>query len=445
MNVVDQSVALSPGQKRALDSCIDAARNGGRFLFLTGAAGTGKSTVLAELRKAIRCVVLAPTGLAAINVGGMTVHRFFKFGIGCMTVDKAGAVRDRRQLLRNVQAIVIDEISMVRADLLDAVSWSLQKTLGNREPFGGLTVIAVGDMWQLEPVVTERERPFVEERYASPFWFDAGVFTGGRNLFGKDDGRVEIETVELAEVFRQRDPEFLDALNAIRIGSASGLAYFNDRGGRAPEGCPSIVYTNRKAEAVNGGRLHALPSDIRTFDAEIEGDWKPNEYPAPESLSLAVGARVMCTRNTVIGDGEYVANGALGYLRAFLQGQPVVQFDDGRVSSFPPAVWEQIGVQYDPKEDKLVETVVGRFSQSPLKLAWAITAHKSQGQTLAQASLEMETQSRTHGQLYVALSRVRAVDGLYIRRRLTPADLVVSPRVREFCGLGLDSAAFAAA
>jgi len=445
VNVVDQAVPLSPGQTMALETCVLAAKDGGRFVFLTGAAGTGKSTVLAELRKRLRCVVLAPTGLAAINVGGMTIHRFFKLPIGCMTSGKAGAARDRRELLQHTDAVVIDEISMVRADLLDAVNWSLQKTLGNSLPFGGLTMIVVGDMWQLEPVVTERERPFIDERYTSPFWFDAGIFTGGKNLFGKDSAQVEIETVELQEVFRQRDPAFLDALNAVRIGSADGLAYFNQHGAKfAPVDCPSIVYTNKKAAAINDGRLRVLPADARDFDAVIEGDWKPSEYPAPDVLALAVGARVMATKNTIIDAGNFVANGTLGHIRAFLRGLPVVEFDDGRVSVMQRAEWDQIGTEYDPKEDKLVETVVGKFAQVPLKLAWAITAHKSQGQTLAQASLEMETQSRTHGQLYVALSRVRSVEGLYLRRRLTASDLVVSPRVREFCGLGADTAAFAA-
>ena len=210
---------LSPSQSFALERLQSAAGSDqGQFLFVTGKAGTGKSTVLRKLRETVNCITVAPTGLAAINVGGETIHRFFGLSIGPMTKSRVRMMNDPR-IIEHAQLIVIDEISMVRADTLDAINWVCQKTMDNTLPFGGKTIVAFGDMWQLEPVVTTEDETFIRDRYASPFWFDAHVFGHKGGLF--EDTTVEIETLELTDVFRQiGNPEFIDALNAIRSGDS---------------------------------------------------------------------------------------------------------------------------------------------------------------------------------------------------------------------------------
>jgi ATP-dependent DNA helicase PIF1 len=435
-------LVLSPSQESALVSCVAAAKEGGRFVFLTGEAGTGKSTVLRELRKRARCVVCAPTGIAAVNVGGETIHRMFGLGIGPKTKKECRAAnREKAVVLRHCDAIVIDEVSMVRADLLDAISWTLQKTLHNDLPFGGKTVIGIGDMLQLEPVVGEEEQDFMERRYASHFWMDARVFafSGQPTIDGETLAQIQIERLELTEIFRQSDPDYIENLNKIRIGDPSGIEYFNSRVGADPGDLDlvSIVHTNAKAKAINASRLSLIRSEPTIYRALVTGEFDAEkEGPAPSLLELKVGAQVMFTRNIVDDFGGMVANGTVGKVVELGPSAPVVEVagTHERVLA-SPVTWGKNRYGFDLKTEELTQVEVGSFTQVPLKLAWAITVHKSQGQTLEAAVLEMEGQAFAHGQMYVALSRVKSPEGLFLRRRITHKDACVHPRVREFEGL----------
>lgn len=457
-----QRKVLSPSQTKAVLECLNAEP--GKVLFVTGEAGTGKSTVLAEVRDKMSCLVCAPTGLAAINVRGMSCHSTFRLPIGTITGRaKVNALNpDKRRMLESIKAVVIDEISMVRADMLDGINWVMQKTLMNDLPFGGKPLIVIGDMFQLEPVVTEEERGWMDYNYRSPFWFDAQVFKSSKQegLFGDTPPPAEIRVVKLTEVFRQKDEEFIKALNAVRVGDPSGLELLNKRV-MMPPVKPSpvaLTYTNRHADTVNQSRLVSLKSDAIDFTADVDGEFKASEYPCAQVLSLKVGAQVMITRNLMSNDfsndfalvsrpddleinDQMVANGSVGTLVSLYRGDlPVVELNDGRVILLYRALWEKIRYVFNLEENKLQESIAGTFTQFPMKLAWAVTTHKSQGQTMDAATLTLEGRTFAHGQLYVALSRVRSMDGLYLQRRITPSDLMVNPRVIEFMGEGVPAA-----
>lgn len=434
---------LSAEQQAAVDACL---RHESGVLFVTGKAGAGKSTVLREVRNRRRCLVVAPTGLAAINVGGATIHRTFGLAIGPQSRSKLKTSSRSRDAIRAAEAIVIDEVSMVRADAMDAISWACERATGRKEPFGGKPVIAIGDMWQLEPVVGGDEQEVIEARYRSPFWFDSHILGGDRkaaNLFSSDAALdpVQVQTVELQEVHRQSDLEFVGALNAIREGSVAGLDVINRCTEHVPTGpAPvSICYTNAAALRINAAQLERTGYDAVEYCGSIEGDFKSEDLPVPETLRLSIGARVMNLRN-VETDAGYVANGSTGTVVGFSRGLPVVELDGGGVYVAERHLWERKGYVYDPAQDEIAESVIGTYSQIPLKLSWAITAHKSQGQTLDSATLALESRSRTHGQLYVALSRVRSPQGLYLSRRLSALDIVIAPRVAEFMGKPLPGA-----
>jgi hypothetical protein len=457
-------IVFSESQERAIN-LIREARGSNRVLFVTGKAGTGKSTVLNWVRDHFRVVVMAPTGLAAVNVGGVTIHRFFKFKPGPLTL-KQDALGDKEAaVLRAAEAIIVDEVSMVRADVLDAMNRKLQKTLGTKLPFGGKLLVLVGDMWQLEPVVSEgEEQKFIQRRYKSPFWFDALVLTDPKSrkqdsLFDDEEepGALQVETVELVDVFRQKDEAMVEALNKVRVGDFDGLSFFNTRvGASLPPGEPPVAITfgNRKAKAINETRLGSLPGAERKYKAVVEGEMKDSELPADLELSIKVGAQVMFIRNglygpsrTIIGANgepmeipdldscEYVSNGEVGKVLAVDGEYPLVELRDGRVVLATPTTWEKIEYGFNVETDEITETVIARFVQIPLRLAWAITTHKAQGQTLETAVIEAEIPAFAHGQLYVALSRVKSPEGLILRRRLAREDLFVNKRVREFLGV----------
>jgi ATP-dependent DNA helicase PIF1 len=474
-SIIDEinEIALSRCQTDALDAARETIVQSGLghkvpVLFITGNAGTGKSTILRELRREFRrLVVCAPTGLAAINVGGETIHSMFKLNIGPQS---KGSVRrsTKEDVLRRADAIVIDEISMVRADLLDAVNWCLQKTLDDDRPFAGKAVIFFGDLMQLEPVTGDDWRT-IEKEYGSPFFFDAKVFSTTAMqaaLMGEEGGVAELRTINLTEVFRQQgQPGFLDALNLIRAGDPAGLPFVNARVMAAPDDIPVppvLVFTNKRADAINREHLMKLDGEEKQYTAVVEGEG-PGEKDVPVSmlLTLRVGARVMVCRNLRPSEdndymyrgeseeakkaskcrilegavGGIVANGAVGTVTGYDKEGPVVELDDGRIIVAPQAKWEKNGYARDLEKDDIITVVRGSFAQIPLKLAWAITVHKSQGQTLESATLELESSAKAHGQTYVALSRVKSFERLYLRRRLDAADIIVKPRVRQFLGI----------
>lgn len=435
--------SFSDDQQAAADRIL--AAKDGEFLFLTGNAGAGKSTIIKWLQANKRCIVVAPTGLAALNVGGMTIHRFFNFRMGPLTRKDAPALSETYELIvRASDYIVIDEVSMVRADIMDAISASLQKTFQNDLPFGGRTVIGVGDMWQLEPVTPTQPgkdggpsvADWIKGRYDSPFWFDAHVFRGEKGKLIDADKLASVVRLDLTHIHRQKDPEFILALNHIRVGDPAGLPFLNKRSGLKPEGdVIHLTLTNLRADTTNSERLDALEGDAQTYEAIMDGEWSDGDLkdvPSPKSLVLKVGARVMFTKNVT---EHGVVNGDTGTVVGLLLGGPAVEIDGGRGTVvLERSDWKRTKYGFDLEKDTVVEVSDGEFRQFPLKLAWAVTTHKSQGQTLDAAMLELETRSFAHGQLYVALSRVRSVEGLYLRRPLTPRDIAIAPRIKEFFG-----------
>ncbi len=389
----------------------------GRSVFLTGKAGTGKTTFLKYISQSTmkRFVILAPTGVAAINAGGSTIHSFFQLPL-CpylpdvpelvteyQTPEKYRSLRKERQkLIRTLDLLIIDEISMVRADLLDAVDATLRRYRHNDLPFGGVQLLMIGDAQQLSPVVKEHERPFMEKVYPSPYFF-----------YSKALQKLSYVTVELQKVYRQKDAEFLELLNAVRENRVTQnvLNSLNSRLHAYEDDGQTIRLTthNSQSDSVNMSKLDELPGEMRMFEADVEGDFPENIYPADEVLMLKEGAQVMFIRNDP--EGEYY-NGKLGKVISIKpNGTVEVEPADGDLPVWvSPVEWENI--QYVLNEDgEIVPSVVGRFRQLPLRVAWAITIHKSQGLTFDRVIIDASA-AFAFGQVYVALSRCRSLEGI---------------------------------
>ena len=405
-------------------------------MFITGKAGTGKSTLLQLFRRTTRknVVVLAPTGVAALNVQGQTIHSFFGFPPRILTASEARRRVTRKDLLRmyrNIEVLVIDEISMVRADILDAIDVFLRLNRENFRPFGGLQVVIFGDLFQLPPVVTKDpvERAFFTDNYRSPYFFDARIFR---------DPDFQIEMLELRKVYRQESRHFLRLLQAVRVNAMDDddLEDLNER--YQPQFQHTSEYItlcarNATADHINQRELNALEGPFYAFEARIEGQFDPGLYPVEPLLRLCKGARVMFVRN----DNEYgeFVNGTIGtvtYLDE--EGRIEVETADGgkkRKIDVPRIEWEI--VRYRAGSQEGVETeVIGSFYHYPLKLAWAITIHKSQGKTFDKVLIDLGGGAFVHGQLYVALSRCRTLEGIVLRHRVRPQDLITDERILDF-------------
>ncbi|MBS1715021.1 MAG: AAA family ATPase [Armatimonadetes bacterium] len=398
----------------------------GRFVFVTGRAGTGKSTLLRRFveETSLHTVVLAPTGLAAVQIGGQTLHSFFALPLGpltsdpeCVTVFRRG--HPKRRLIEKMQCLVIDEVSMVRADVLEAVDFSLRANSDRFDlPFGGKTIVAFGDIRQLEPVVTRGgDEAMIADRFESPFFFDAPCL--------RESG---IDVWQLETVYRQQDPEFLWALEQVRTGATSELSYFNDRVGAGLDhpNTVTLTATNAKADAINRSRLAALPGAARTFRAEATGTFE-RDFPTDPLLQLKPGAQVMFVKN-----GREWANGTLGSVAALGEGTVTVRLHDGSMVEAEAENWEKTRYTWNADSQRVGKEVVGTYTQIPLRLAWAVTVHKCQGLTLDSAVVDLDTRAFAHGQVYVALSRCRTIEGLSLTRAVLPEDIVLHPRVAEF-------------
>lgn len=446
--VAGQGVTLSAEQEaavaRVMELSQECRRDGkGRVVYISGNAGAGKSTVLNTIRKRAEVIVTAPTGLAALNVGGATVHRFFGIRGNQIIKSKCRPLFDRREAIQRADMIAIDEISMVRADLLDGINWTLQKTFATDEPFAGKLIVGIGDMLQLEPVVREQDEEWLNARYKSRFWFDANVLRGRNTLprekLVEEPDALVPERFELTQIFRQTGhDDFVQALNQLRIGDPAGLEFINRRRQAVPgdRELPVVVtFTRGCAERINTRRLEALDCEAHTYVAEIEGEFAEDEYPTSKELSLKAFAQVMVCKNIEDQDGELIANGSVGLVVGFASGWPVVELTDGRIVVIEQDTWEAGDYATDMATGSLVRSVAGTFTQVPLKLAWAATVHKMQGQTLESMILELEMDAFAHGQIYVGISRVKDPSGLYLRRRITEGDLKIHPRIREWCGI----------
>ena len=414
---------------------IDSTRE---HVFVTGRAGTGKSTLLQEfVRRTQKSLVIgAPTGVAALAVGGQTIHSLFRLPIGLVTphTKMYPLSDDARTLLRKIDTLVIDEVSMVRCDLLDAIDRRLRSVRGRRtDPFGGVQVVMFGDPYQLPPVLKEGvEKQYLVDNYPSPWFFDAKVWH-------EADPRV----VELSDVMRQSEDEFRDILDRMRMGNmtADDGAMLNEIGARRPlpEGVITLAATNHTANTINARELAALPGKVKVAKANIDGEFG-GVLPAEDELELKPGARVMFLRNDSLMDGGRWVNGTLGTV-VKVDGVVHVATDDfpGETVEVKPVVWEKIQYTYDPDKNVVDADVQATFEQFPLRLAWAVTIHKSQGQTLDSAILDFGRGAFADGQAYVAFSRIRSLDGVYLSRQIKPSDIQVNQRVVSFMRTAKDN------
>lgn len=401
-------------------AAVEYVRSGAGHLFITGRAGSGKSTLLRALRELVAepMIVVAPTGLAAVNVGGQTIHSFF--GLPPRLIRGDDIKRSRNGgVMRKLQLLVIDEVSMVRSDLMWAIDQSLRLNRGRpREPFGGLRLIMFGDLNQLPPIVQEGEvASHLDANFGGPFFFGVPALREGAGT----------RLIELTRVFRQSDPALIEVLNRIRDGDATGsdLVGLNERVSpirTLGEGDPYVILTptNAAANRINAAFLSALPGTERAFAAEVSGDFHPGAQPTEQTLILKHGAKVILLRNDA--DRRWV-NGTIGRVSRLEESSVYVEID-GREHEIEPVSWETRRYAFDTSAQKVVETVAGTFKQLPLRLAWALTIHKSQGLTLDRVYIDLGRGTFAHGQAYVALSRCRTLAGLSLARPLRPADII---------------------
>ncbi len=402
------------------EAALAFLRNDKGHLFVTGRAGTGKSTLLRAICEMVaeEMVILAPTGLAAVNVGGQTIHSFFGFPPRLIGPDDIRRSRNGG-VMRKLRLLVIDEVSMVRSDMMWAIDQSLRVNRGRpREPFGGVRLVMFGDLHQLPPVVQENEvAQHLESQYGGPFFFSVSALRDGLGTY----------LLELSQVFRQRDESLLHVLNAIRDGegTAEDLALLNGRVSpirTLSEGEHFVILTptNAAAHRINMAYLSALPGASREYTATVAGDFNQAAQPTDTTLVLKPGAKVILQRND--SDRRWV-NGTIARVTRLEESSIYVEIN-GREYEIEPVSWESRRYAYDTTAQKIVETVAGTFKQLPVRLAWALTIHKSQGLTLDKVYIDLGRGTFAHGQAYVALSRCRTLDGLTLARPLRPNDIL---------------------
>jgi ATP-dependent DNA helicase PIF1 len=440
-----QPVVLSEEQQRLFEY-IESTENN---VFVTGRAGTGKSTLLTHLIENTekKVAVCAPTGVAALNVGGATIHSLFGFPIGILGTQeiRRHLSRRTREVLAAIDMLVIDEVSMVNADLMDGIDTALGIAKGRTKlPFGGTQVVMFGDPYQLAPVPGDNEvRAYMAENYQSNWFFDAHVW--------RNDS---LERYELTEIFRQKDENFKHILNAIRVGQATQemLDEINSAGNRWPthDDVIRLATINNQVNSVNQSRLARIDVQSKTFHAIYgDGDQRAfgNTLPAEPVIELKVGAQVMFIKND---DGNKRAkdgtvlkrwvNGTIGRVVELPSSGGVVVEVEGERLEVGMSTWEKVRYEIDEEFDEatgkvkevLVAVPVAEFRQIPLRLAWAVTIHKSQGQTYDEVQIDMGSGAFSPGQTYVALSRVRSLEGLFLTRAIRMNDIMVDPNVLRF-------------
>ncbi len=401
-------------------------------IFLTGKAGTGKTTFLKRIvENTSKCkVVVAPTGVAAINAGGVTIHSFFQLPLSpfipnTIIKNKFDFSNDKRKIIRSLDLLIIDEISMVRSDLLDAIDSVLRRFRDHTKPFGGVQLLMIGDLQQLTPVVTNEEAAMLEAYYDTPYFFGSKALR-----------QISYVTIELNKVYRQQNAEFLTLLNHIRVGnpSADDLAKLNER--YQPEFRPTaeqhyirLTTHNATADRYNDNELARLDKPEFKYNANVDGNFPEYSYPTDKQLTLRKGAQVMFIKNDP--KGEYY-NGKIGVVTSLDAKKIYVRCpDDGNVIEVTPQVWENAKYVVNPTTNEIETEIQGTFSQFPLRLAWAITIHKSQGLTFEHAIIDAG-RSFAPGQVYVALSRCRTLEGLVLASKLSQHAIINDVRVESY-------------
>ena len=385
--------------------------------FLTGRAGTGKTTFLRKVQKMVdkQFITLAPTGVAAILAGGDTIHSFFGLPMDVCYPGTMGKMNEARiQTLLHTDTIIIDEVSMVRCDIIDAIDYTMRKTLRSSLPFGGKQVIFVGDMFQLPPVIARKEeRELMHDLYQADdcFFYKADVIK-----------RMRLVKIEFQKVYRQDDTQFLDILEHVRLNKVTpeDLMHLNRRVCQ-PTKEDGMVITlasrNSTADAINEKCLAEIDSEEYVYEGTVQGKFEEKRFPVEMTMRLKVGAQVMFTRND---QHKRWANGTLGKVTKLAKDEVQVTTNAGKTYVVPNCSWDSVTYEYDKEAKKLKKEVTGTFTQYPLKLAWAITVHKSQGMTFEKMSLDLSKGMFAAGQLYVALSRVQSLDGLFLSKGIIP-------------------------
>jgi ATP-dependent DNA helicase PIF1 len=413
-------------------------------VFLTGPAGSGKSTLIKRFISEHRdeTLVCASTGIAAVNIGGVTIHKLFSFPItpiGYKQVKKLDPEQrpddfKKWLIFKAAKYIVIDEISMVRADMMDQISWFLHKNFGSNGHFGGKKIIMVGDIDQLPPVVTDRDKEMIDKRYTSPFFFDAACWNPERYS--------KFTTVRLTKVWRQSDPVFVNFLNDIKNNDISPLdldrmnakcvSPTKDNGGVL------LCSTNKIAKETNAQKLAEVDGELITSVGEVTGDFPDTAMPVDKLIELKPGCRIMTSINDQDKTRPRFVNGSIGTFIERITDENgdrlIVKFDgDDEEVAVPKFIFENIDYVYDEITEKVKSEVIGKFTQFPVKLAYALTVHKSQGQSFDRIIVDLGARGAfAHGQAYVALSRCRSMEGIILRRPLSMSDFIYDKTVLAF-------------
>jgi hypothetical protein len=436
----DKTTSVVDKENLELQNALQIIQYTRRSLFLTGKAGTGKSTFLRHIASSTKKkhVVLAPTGIAAINAGGCTLHSFFKLPFHpLLPTDSQFSIRnlrntlkynsEKRKLLQELELIIIDEISMVRADIIDFIDKILRVYCHNmREPFGGKQLLLVGDVYQLEPVIKEEEWQLLQPFYPSPFFFNAHVF--------KEMGLVSIE---LKKVYRQSDPQFIGILDKIRTSNVSeaDLRMVNGRVGTEviQDGLAITLSTRRDTvDHINEEKLKALSDTSVVYKGIVSGEFPENSLPTPLELELKMGAQIMFIKND---KSHRWVNGTLGVVVGFSDDETQIIYvhtDNEQDVEVEREVWSNVKYTFNETEKKIEEQEIGTYTQYPLRLAWAITIHKSQGLTFKNVNIDFTGGVFAAGQTYVALSRCTSLEGISLQKPVRRSDVFVRPEVAHF-------------
>lgn len=425
---------------------LSLLENTNKHFFITGRAGTGKSTLLTYFRNHTKkkIAVLAPTGVAALNVNGETVHSFFGFmpETTLQSVKKLDANDRRLQMYAELDVIIIDEISMVRADLLDCADKFLRlNRKASHLPFGGIQMVFIGDLYQLPPVVTSEQKILFQEYYDSPYFFSARVFSEKQASL-LHDTEFSLEIVELEKIYRQSDSRFIDILNGVRTNSIQPvhLKELNRRVDTKfkPKGNDfwiCLTATNKQAAEINEVRLKTLKGKTHSYKGKFSGEIDDRSFPTDRILSVKKGAQVMMVSNHV--GGEWV-NGSIGVVEDFEydadsdQDVVIIRLLNDNIIRVTPYMWDVLHWTYDSQKRSITSESVGSFTQYPFRLAWAVTIHKSQGKTFDRVIIDVGPNTFASGQMYVALSRCRSLEGLVLKHNITKSHILMDRRVVRF-------------